>query len=159
MPLHIDKIDWRILKELMEDGSLTNLALAGKVGLSAPPCLRRVRALESAGIIRGYTALVDEKALGYNLIAFALVGLHNQKEADLRAFENRILGWSIVREAYMLSGENDYILKCVASDLSLFQEFVLKELTAVPNVSSVKTSLTIRTVKSSYGVPIPKKYD
>lgn len=152
----LDKIDLRIIKELMEDGSLTNLALSGKVGLSAPPCLRRVRALEAAGIIRGYTALIDEKALGFNLVAFALVGLHNQTEADLRAFENRILGWNIVREAYMLSGESDYILKCIASDLAQFQEFVLKELTAVPNVSSVKTSLTIRSVKSSYAVPLPK---
>jgi DNA-binding Lrp family transcriptional regulator len=157
MTLQIDKIDLRILKELMEDGSLTNLALAGKVGLSAPPCLRRVRALEAAGIIRGYTALVDEKALGYNLVAYALVGLHNQTESDLRTFENRILGWSIVREAYMLSGESDYILKCIASDLAQFQEFVLKDLTAAPNVSSVKTSLTIRLVKSSQGVPLPKE--
>ncbi|MFM7083489.1 MAG: Lrp/AsnC family transcriptional regulator [Hyphomicrobium sp.] len=157
MTLQIDKIDLRILKELMEDGSLTNLALAGKVGLSAPPCLRRVRALEAAGIIRGYTALVDEKTLGYNLVAYALVGLHNQTESDLRTFENRILGWSIVREAYMLSGESDYILKCIASDLAQFQEFVLKDLTAAPNVSSVKTSLTIRLVKSSQGVPLPKE--
>ncbi len=155
MTRKLDTTDWRILKELMADGSLTNVALAGKVGLSAPPSLRRVRALEEAGVITGYTALVDEQALGFALTAFALVGLHNQAEADLRAFENRILGWPIVREAYMLSGESDYVLKCVARDLSTFQEFLLKELTAVPNVASVKTSLAIRRAKLAPGVPVP----
>jgi DNA-binding Lrp family transcriptional regulator len=155
----LDTTDWRILKELMADGSLTNVALAGKVGLSAPPCLRRVRALEEAGVVTGYTALVDERALGFDLTAFALVGLHNQAEPDLRAFENRILGWPIVREAYMLSGESDYILKCVARDLPEFQDFVLKQLTAVPNVASVKTTLAIRRAKLAPGVAVPADGD
>ena len=104
MSVRLDATDWRILKELMADGSITNVALARRVGLSAPPCLRRVRALEEAGLVTGYTALVDERALGFELTAFALVGLHSQAEADLRAFENRVLGWPIVREAYMLVG-------------------------------------------------------
>lgn len=150
----LDATDWRILKELMADGSLTNVALASRVGLSAPPCLRRVRALEEAGIITGYTALVDERALGFELMAFVMVGLHSQSETDLVAFENRVLGWPIVREAYMLSGESDFILKCVARDLSTFQDFILKDLTAMPNVASVKTSLTIRRTKSAPGVPV-----
>jgi DNA-binding Lrp family transcriptional regulator len=154
MTRKLDSTDWRILKELMADGSLTNVALAGKVGLSAPPCLRRVRALEEAGIVTGYTALVDERALGFELTAFAMVGLHNQSENDLRTFENRILGWPIVREAYMLSGESDYILKCVTRDLPTFQDFILKELTAVPNVASVKTTLAIRRAKLASGVPV-----
>lgn len=155
MSRKLDPTDWRILKELMADGSLTNVALASRVGLSAPPCLRRVRALEEAQIISGYTALVDEKALGYELTAFANVGLHNQSEAELRAFENRVLGWPIVREAYMLSGESDFVLKCVARDLNQFQEFLLRELTAAPNVASVKTNLAIRKVKLAPGVPGP----
>ena len=125
MALRLDPVDWRILKELQADGSMTNVALASRVGLSAPPCLRRVRALEQAGLIAGYTVLLDEAALGFELTAFAMVGLHNQAEAELRAFENRVLGWPIVREAYMLSGESDYMLKCVAKDLPAFQEFVL----------------------------------
>lgn len=155
MPRHdLDATDWRILKELMADGSITNVALAARVGLSAPPCLRRVRALEEAGVVTGYTALVDEKALGFSLTAFAMVGLHSQSEADLRAFENRVLGWPIVREAYMLSGESDYILKCVAPDLGAFQEFILSDLTAAPNVASVKTNLTIRRAKLAPGVPM-----
>lgn len=154
MPVRLDAIDWRILKELQADGRITNLALAARVGLSPPPCLRRVRALEDAGLITGYAALVDEKALGFELTAFAMVGLHNQAEPELRAFENRILGWPLVREAYMMSGEVDYVLKCVAPDLPAFQEFVLDELTAAPNVASVKTSLAIRRAKREPGVPV-----
>jgi DNA-binding Lrp family transcriptional regulator len=153
MPLRLDATDWRIPRELMADGALTNVALAKRVGLSAPPCLRRVRALEEAGVITGYTALVDERALGFEVTAFALVGLHSQAEADLRTFENRVLGWPLVREAYMLAGESDYILKCVAADLTAFQDFVLRELTAAPNVASVKTNLAIRRAKLAPGVP------
>lgn len=154
MPIALDATDWRILKELQADGRITNIALASKIGLSAPPCLRRVRALEEAGLISGYTALVDEEALGFALTAFAMVRLHNQAEADLRGFENRVLAWPLVREAYMLSGESDFMLRCVARDLTSFQDFVLDELTAAPNVASVKTFLTIRRAKRESGIPI-----
>ncbi|MCB1527409.1 MAG: Lrp/AsnC family transcriptional regulator [Hyphomicrobiaceae bacterium] len=157
MSLRLDVIDWRILKELQADGRMTNVALAARVGLSAPPCLRRVRALEEAGLINGYTVLLDEAALGFTLTAFAMVGLHNQAEADLHAFENKVLGWPVVREAYMLSGESDYILKCVAADLQAFQAFVLDDLTAAPNVASVKTFLTIRRAKREPGVPMSER--
>jgi DNA-binding Lrp family transcriptional regulator len=156
MPLRLDATDWRILKELMSNGAITNVALARRVGLSAPPCLRRVRALEEAGIITGYAALIDEKAVGYEVTAFALVGLHAQTEAGLRAFENLVLGWPFVREAHMLAGESDYILKCVAPDLTAFQDFILNELTSAPNVASVKTSLAIRRAKLAPGVPVPQ---
>ena len=82
MSVRLDALDWRILKELQADGRMTNVALAERVGLSAPPCLRRVRALEEAGLIAGYTVLLDEPALGFSLTAFAMVGLHNQAEAS-----------------------------------------------------------------------------
>lgn len=154
MPVELDATDWRILKELQADGRMTNIALANRIGLSAPPCLRRVRALEEAGLISGYAALLDEASLGYPLTAFAMVRLHNQAEADLRAFENRILGWPLVREAHMLSGESDFMLKCIARDLTSFQNFVLDDLTASPNVASVKTFLTIRRAKREPGIPI-----
>ncbi|MGE8942954.1 Lrp/AsnC family transcriptional regulator [Leptospira interrogans] len=154
MRARLDTIDWRILKELQADGRITNLALAQRVGISAPPCLRRVRALEEAGFLTGYHAEVDGRMLGFELDAFAMVGLHSQAEPDLRAFENRVLSWSLVREAYMMSGETDYVLKCVAPDLTTFQNFVLQELTAAPNVASVKTALAIRRVKREAGVPI-----
>jgi len=154
MRARLDVIDWRILKELQADGRITNVALAQRVGISAPPCLRRVRALEEAGVISGYHAQVDEQMLGFELTAFAMVGLHSQAESDLRAFENRVLGWPLVREAYMMSGEADYVLKCVAPDLTTFQNFVIRELTAAPNVASVKTALAIRRAKLEPGVPI-----
>jgi DNA-binding Lrp family transcriptional regulator len=154
MPTRLDAIDWRILKELQADGAMTNVALASRVGVTPPPCLRRVRALEQAGLITGYHATLDEKALGYEITAFAMVGLHTQSEGDLRAFENRVLGWPLVRECYMLSGESDYMLKCVATTLTAFQDFVIKDLTAAPNVASVKTTLTIRRAKWEPGIPI-----
>ncbi len=154
MKPRLDAVDWRILKELQANGRMTNVDLAERVGITPPPCLRRVRALEEAGIITGYAALLDEKMVGFDLIAFAMVGLHNQSEADLRAFENRLLTWPIVRESYMLSGETDYILKCVAPDLPSFQDFVIKELTAAPNVAGVKTTLAIRRAKFEAGVAI-----
>ncbi|MGQ0673861.1 MAG: Lrp/AsnC family transcriptional regulator [Hyphomicrobium sp.] len=154
MTTPLDATDWRILKELMADGSITNVTLARRVGLSAPPCLRRVRALEEAGLVAGYTALVDETALGFAVTAYAMVGLHAQAEGDLRAFENLVLGWPIVREAHMLAGESDYILKCLARDMTEFQDFILKKLTAAPNVASVKTNLAIRRAKLSPGVPV-----
>jgi DNA-binding Lrp family transcriptional regulator len=154
MRARLDAVDWRILKELQANGRISNVELARRVGMSPPPCLRRVRALEQAGILSGYFALVDEKSVGFEVIAFAMVGLHSQSEPDLRAFENLVLTWPLVRESYMLSGETDYILKCVAPDLSAFQEFVIGELTAAPNVASVKTTLAIRRAKFEPGVPI-----
>ena len=154
MSVTLDAIDWRILKELQSDGGLTNVLLAQRVGLSPPACLRRVKALEANGLIEGYTALLDEGRLGFSLTAFVMVRLHNQAETDLRAFEDLVLAWPIVREAHMLSGESDYILKCVAQDISAFQDFVLGTLTAAQNVASVKTFLTIRRAKREPGVPI-----
>ncbi|WP_068086206.1 Lrp/AsnC family transcriptional regulator [Polycladidibacter stylochi] len=154
MKARLDSIDWQILKELQEDGRITNVELARRVGISAPPCLRRVRALEEAGLIRGYRTLLDEKQLGHEVTAFAMVGLHNQTEADLVAFDAKIQSWEIVRESYMLSGEVDFILKCVATDLEAFQRFIISELTSTPNVDNVRTALTIRRVKDEPSVPI-----
>ncbi|HXG79555.1 MAG TPA: Lrp/AsnC family transcriptional regulator [Methyloceanibacter sp.] len=150
----LDATDWRILRELQANGSITNVELARKVGISAPPCLRRVRALEQAGIIKGYTAILDEKALGFEVMAFAMIRLHSQAEADLIAFEERARRSPIVRDCYMLSGEIDFLLRCVAPDLSAFQDFVIHELTAAPNVASVKTSLVIRASKHAEAIPV-----
>jgi len=154
MRARLDATDWRILKELQANGRITNVELARKVGITPPPCLRRVRALEEAGMIAGYFAQLDEKTVGFEVIAFAMVGLHSQAEADLRAFENRVLAWPLVRECYMLSGETDFLIKCVAPDLTSFQDFIIDELTAAANVASVKTTLVIRRVKFEPGVPV-----
>ncbi len=153
MLARLDAIDWKILAELQEDGRITNVELARRVGISAPPCLRRVRALEEAGYIRGYRALLDEKRLGYEVTVFALVHLSSQAEPDLAAFEAFVRAQPLVRECWMLSGEVDFILKCVAPDLTTFQAFVA-ELTGAPHVRNVKTSLTLRVSKDAPIVPI-----
>ena len=149
----LDPIDRMILAELQADGRMTNVELAKRVGISAPPCLRRVRTLEESGYIRGYHADVDARELGFEVQVFAMVGLQSQAEADLAAFEARCRAWSLVRECHMLNGEVDFILKCVAPDLSTFQRFLTEELTAADNVASVKTSLVIRGAKDEPGVP------
>ena len=149
----LDEIDRKILAELQADGRMTNVELAKRVGISAPPCLRRVRALEESGYIRGYHADVDSRELGFEVQVYAMVGLQSQAEADLSAFEGRCRDWPLVRECHMLNGEVDFILKCVAPDLSTFQRFLTEELTAADNVISVKTSLVIRGAKDEPGVP------
>ena len=149
----LDEIDRMILAELQADGRMTNVELAKRVGISAPPCLRRVRTLEEEGFIRGYHAEVDARELGFEVQVFAMVGLQSQAEADLSAFENRCRAWPLVRECHMLNGEVDFILKCVAPDLRTFQSFLTEQLTAAPNVASVKTSLVIRGAKDEPGVP------
>ncbi|MGH1445743.1 MAG: Lrp/AsnC family transcriptional regulator [Cognatishimia sp.] len=149
----LDPIDRKILAELQADGRMTNVELAKRVGISAPPCLRRVRTLEEAGYIRGYHADVDSRELGFEVQVFAMVGLVSQAESDLSAFEDRCREWSLVRECHMLNGEVDFILKCVAPDLSTFQGFLTNDLLKADNVASVKTSLVIRDAKDEPGVP------
>lgn len=154
MTLKLDAIDRRIIKELMQDGRLTNVALSKRAGITAPPCLRRVRALEEAGYIVGYHATVDEKMLGFPVTVMVSVALHSQSDSELRAFENTCLTWPLVRECYMISGETDYHLKCVAPDLATFESFLRNELSATPNVASVKTAVAIRLTKREPGVPL-----
>jgi DNA-binding Lrp family transcriptional regulator len=150
----LDIIDWKILKELQDDGRMTNVELSRRVGISAPPCLRRVKRLEDAGIIRSYRAMLDASQLGLDVVAFCLVGLNHQSDAELKAFAELTRGWPIVRQAWMVSGESDFMLHCVATDLAAFQTFVIEELTSAPNVGTVRTALTIRPVKDEGMVAI-----
>ena len=150
----LDRIDRKLLAELQAEGRVTNVDLASRVGLTAPPCLRRVRALEEEGVIRGYHADLDPSKLGFAITVFAMVSLRSQAEEDLRAFEDHIKGLAEVRECHMLNGEIDFILKIVSHDLQSFQEFLTSKLTPAPNVASVKTSLTIRTSKDEPGIPV-----
>jgi DNA-binding Lrp family transcriptional regulator len=150
----LDPIDRQILRELQTDGRMTNVELAGRVGLTAPPCLRRVRTLEEEGTIRGYHADLDAARLGYGITVFAMVSLKTQAEADLQAFEAHVASLDPVRECHMLNGEIDFMLKIVAHDLQEFQAFLTTHITPAPNVAGVKTSLTIRTSKSQPGVPV-----
>ncbi|MCK9544731.1 MAG: Lrp/AsnC family transcriptional regulator [Novosphingobium sp.] len=150
----LDEIDRQLLAELQNEGRITNVELAHRVGLTAPPCLRRVRALEEAGVIRGYHAELDPSQLGFAICVFALVSLQSQAEQALRQFEDHVRALPEVRECHMLNGEIDFILKIVSKDLQSFQEFLTSKLTPAPNVASVKTSLTIRTAKQLPGVPL-----
>ncbi len=152
--VRLDRIDRRILRDLQENGRMTNVDLAKRAGISAPPCLRRVRALEEAGLIRGYHAMVDAKELGFGVTVFAHVGLSSQAEADLEAFERLVGSWPEVRECHMLAGETDFLLKVVAKDWEAYQNFLTTRLTSAPNVSHVKSALAIRTAKLLPGVPI-----
>ena len=152
--LKLDDVDRQILRDLQDDGRMTNVDLAKRAGISAPPCLRRVRALEDAGVVRGYHADLDAEALGYNVHVFAFVGLTSQAEVDLQAFEEMVAEWPQVRECHMLMGETDFLLKIVAHDWDDFQKFLTSKLTPAKNVSHVKTALAIRSAKMLAGVPV-----
>jgi len=152
--LKLDHIDRAILAELQADGRMTNVELAARVGISPPPCLRRVRALEKAGYVRGYHAEVSPELLGFGVTVFAWVGLHRQAESDLLAFEALVAAWPEVRSCHMLAGETDYLLKIVAKDWDAYQSFLTRTLTAAPNVKAVKSALAIRNSKAEPGVPI-----
>ena len=150
----LDAIDRRILHDLQAEGRITNVKLASRAGISAPPCLRRVRMLEAAGIIRGYHADIEPKALGFNVTVFAQVGLSSQAEPDLEGFEDLVRSWPEVRACHMPAGETDFLLKVVAADWDAYQRFLTTRLTVAPNVSHVKSALSIRASKSEPGVPI-----
>ena len=150
----LDRVDRQILDDLQSDGRMTNVELARRAGISAPPCLRRVRALEEGGFIKGYHAWVDPQALGFNVTVFAQVGLNSQAEPDLKAFEELVNSWAEVRECHMLAGETDFLLKIVAEDWDSYQRFLTTKLTAAPNIAHVKSSLGIRSAKLLPGVPI-----
>ncbi|WP_419901872.1 Lrp/AsnC family transcriptional regulator [Kiloniella sp.] len=149
----LDRIDLRILQDLQEDGRVTNVELARRAGISAPPCLRRVRALEEAGFIKGYNAELEAVALGYEVTFYALVGLTGQSEQVLTEFENYMNEWPEVRECSMTRGSNDFVLKLVARNTGHENELTEK-LTAAPHVATVQTIQVIRTSKDIPGVPI-----
>ena len=152
--IKLDSVDRKILADLQDNGRMTNVELAARAGISAPPCLRRVRALEDAGVIQGYHADIDGDALGYTVMIFAFVGLTSQAETDLQDFEKMVGDWDMVRECHMLMGETDFLLKIVAYDWDDFQRFLTTKLTPAPNVSHVKTALSIRSRKIRPGVPV-----
>tara|TARA_B100001094_G_C18112857_1_gene762254 strand:- start:673 stop:1158 length:486 start_codon:yes stop_codon:yes gene_type:complete len=150
----LDRIDLEILRELQVDGRITNVDLAKKVGISPPPCLRRVRALESEGYITGYHAAVSPESLGLSVTVYANVGLNSQSESDLLAFETVVQDWSEVLECHMLAGETDFLLKITSRDWDEYQKFVTTKLTATPNVAQVKSFLSMRTSKAAKAMHI-----
>ena len=149
----LDEIDLKILAEIQADGRITNVELAKRVGISPPPCLRRVRTLEEDGYIQGYRGLLNPALMGFDVTVFASVHLSSQADADLKAFEDFVRKEPLVRECWMLSGDVDFILKCVAPDMATFQSFVA-HLTAVPHVRNVRTSLDLHNSKFEAAVPL-----
>jgi DNA-binding Lrp family transcriptional regulator len=149
----LDAIDRMILTELQQDGRMTNVELARRVGISAPPCLRRVRRLEEAGFIRGYHADTDPHRLGWTITFFVIVGLESQKQAMLTAFETMVATWPEVRECHMIRGGGDFLLRLMARDAA-HENQLTQALTGADGVSRVQTLQTIRTSKSLAGVPI-----
>ena len=149
----LDQIDLQILRDLQANGRITNVELAKRAGISAPPCLRRVRALEESGFIKGYHADLDGESLGFEVAFFALVGLDSQSETVLKQFEGLMTAWPEVRECHMARGPHDFVVKLVARNTAHENELTQK-LTAAPNVTTVQTIQVIRTAKSLPGVPI-----
>ncbi|MBX7146038.1 MAG: Lrp/AsnC family transcriptional regulator [Alphaproteobacteria bacterium] len=152
--LKLDQVDLQILNDLQNNGRMTNVELAERAGISAPPCLRRIRVLEENNYILGYHAHINSEALGYGVTIFAQVSVISHAEQDLNAFEQLVSSWPQVRECYMLAGETDFLLKIVASDWDSYQRFLTTKLTSAPNVKHVKSSLAIRLSKFSPGIPI-----
>jgi DNA-binding Lrp family transcriptional regulator len=152
----LDGVDRQILAELQADGRMTNVELARRVGLSAPPCLRRVRRLEEQGVIRGYHADLDPNVLGWQITFFALVGLETQKEAVLTAFERMVTSWPEVRECHMIRGGGDFLLRLVARDTQ-HENALTSRLTEAPHVLRVQTMPTIRTARDISGVPVERE--
>ncbi len=149
----LDEIDRRILAELQADGRITNVELAQRAGISPPPCLRRVRRLEQAGIIHGYHAETDPQKLGWEITFFAIVGLDSQKESVLAEFERMVAAWPEVRECHMIRGGGDFLLRLVARDTA-HENQLTQRLTGAERVSRVQTLQTIRTSRNLAGVPL-----
>ena len=149
----LDRIDRRILRDLQDDGRMTNVELSQRAGISAPPCLRRVRALEDAGYIKGYHAEIAGSLLDYKEMFFALVGLDSQAQGVLQDFETRMDAWPEVRECHMIRGGGDFLLKVVARNKDQ-RDALTMGITEAPHVSTVTTFETIRTAKDLSGIPI-----
>ncbi|MCA3248904.1 MAG: Lrp/AsnC family transcriptional regulator [Holosporaceae bacterium] len=153
-PIKLDAIDRNILRTLQKTGRKSNIDLAEEVGLSAPPCLRRVKILEEEGFIKGYHAELNPEKIGFKVVVFAKISLQTNSDDDLDAFEALLAEWPMVREAYMLAGDDDYLLKVVAESWEHYQGFVTSQLANAPNVAKLSSTLVVKISKNEYGVPV-----
>lgn len=149
----MDKIDLIILKNIQDKGRITNVELAKKAGISAPPCLRRLHNLESSGVIVGYNSDLDPKALGFSLLSFCEIKLNSQNQSTIQAFEARVKKLSFVRESYVVTGEADFLLKIIAKDFATYQAFLYSELSSIPEVAQIRTLMVIKTSKKEPLIP------
>ena len=149
----LDRTDLRILHELQANGRLTNVELAARIGLSPSPCLTRVRQLERDGVLRGYVALADPEALGLSMTVFVQVTLERQVEQALRNFESKMDAIPEVMECYLMTGDSDYLVRLVVPDLAALERFILRELSTVPGVANINSSLALKQVKYNTALP------
>jgi len=152
----LDELDRKILAELQKDSKLTNIELASRIGLSASPCLSRVRQLERDGFITGYVALVDPGALGLTISVFIQVALERQVEAALEAFEARMRGFPEVMECYLMTGDSDYLVRLIVPNMAALETFIVKELATIPGVANIRSSFALKQVKYKTALPMPR---
>ena len=154
--MKFDNIDIRILKELQQDGSLSNVELARRVHLSPSPCLARVKALEAAGVIQRYVALANPKALGLDLNVFINISLKEQSKQALAAFEERIAEHEEVMECYLMTGDSDYLIRVAVADIAALERFILDQLTPIAGIEKIRTSFTLKQVRYKTALPLPE---
>ncbi|MEN9779020.1 MAG: Lrp/AsnC family transcriptional regulator [Burkholderiaceae bacterium] len=154
--MQLDTIDFRILTELQNDGSLTNVELARRVHLSPSPCLTRVKALEAAGVIRQYVALADPKALGLGLSVFISISLKAQSKEALATFEQRIAEHDEVMECYLMTGDSDYLIRVAVADIAALEKFILEQLTPIPGIEKIRSSFALKQVRYKTALPLPR---
>ena len=150
----LDRVERRILEALQRNGRMANVELAGRVGLSESPCLRRVRSLERSGVIDGYAAILDQRALGLSVAAFVLVTLEKQTDAQTQDFHARIRDEPHIVECHATSGSHDYLMKVVARDIEHFSELMMQGILKYPGVRHVESSFSLGEVKRSYALPV-----
>jgi Lrp/AsnC family transcriptional regulator, leucine-responsive regulatory protein len=151
----IDAVDLRILSELQQDGSLSNVELARRVHLSPSPCLARVKALEASGVINRYVALVNATALGLGLNVFINISLRTQSKQALADFEQRIAEHDEVMECYLMTGDSDYLIRVAVADMAALERFILDQLTPIPGLEKIRTSFTLKQVRYKTALPLP----
>lgn len=150
----IDGFDLRLIEQLQSDARISNVALADSVHLSPAPCLRRVRHLEESGVIRSYVALIDPEALGLNVSVFISVTLERQIGVALKSFEDVIASCPEVMECYLMTGDSDYLLRVVGTDLKALQRFIVDKLACIPYVASIRSSVALKQVKYKTALPV-----
>ncbi len=150
----LDAIDRGMLRILQEEARISNVELAKQVGLSASPCLRRVRDLEEAGIIRRYAALLDPAAVGVPVSVFVQISLEKQLDTELEAFEEAITSRPEVLECYLMTGDADYLLRVVVPDVEAFERFLREHVTHIPGVAAIKSIFALKQVKYRTALPV-----
>ena len=153
--MKLDAVDLRILAELQQDGSLSNVELARRIHLSPSPCLMRVKALQTAGVIQRYVALTDPKALGLGLNVFISISLKAQTRQSLAGFEQRIAEHDEVMECYLMTGDSDYLIRVAVADIAALERFILNQLTPIPGIEKIRSSFALKQVRYKTALPLP----